>query len=94
MNILITAPRHTDISFATMNRIKDIVMRKGPANIFSTYETWDSIPDATNLPKSWAIEMVGDGRLDMLIVVGYDRAMSVIDAAETAGIDVVLFKEA
>jgi hypothetical protein len=97
MNIILTAPRHTDISFATMNRIRDIVMRTedGFQQIYTTYEVTDNFDPnkVRNMPKQWLVDKIEEGRFDMLIVVGYTRPMSLIDAAEAKGIDVVLFKE-
>lgn len=97
MNVIITAPHHTSISFATMNRIRDIVMRMddGFQQIYTTYEVHENFnPEKVrNLPKSWLIEKINEGRFDILIVVGYSRPMALIDAAEAKGIDVVLFKE-
>jgi hypothetical protein len=97
MNIIITAPKHTPISFATMNRIRDIVMRVDDdfQQIYTTYEVTDNFnPNKVrNMPKQWLIDKIEEGRFDMLIVVGYTRPMSIIEAAEKQGIDVVLFKE-
>jgi hypothetical protein len=97
MNIIITAPHHTDISFATMNRIRDIVMRVDDnfQQIFTTYEVADNFDPlkVKNMPKQWLIDKIKEDRFDMLIVVGYSRPMSIIDAAEEQGIDVILFKE-
>ena len=80
-----------------MNRIRDILMRldDGFQQIYTTYEVADCFnPNKIkNMPKSWLIEKINEGRFDMLIVVGYSRPMSIIDAAENKGIDVMLFKE-
>lgn len=95
MNIAITAPKYVEISFATMNRIRDILMRNddGFQQIFTTYEVVHNFHIVKNVNKVWLVEKVREGRLDMLIVVGYDRDMPIIQAAEEAGIDVVLFRE-
>jgi hypothetical protein len=95
MNIAITAPKRNTISFATMNRIKDVLFRNddGKLRIYTTYEVHNDFPNALNLPKGAMIDRILDGELDMLIVVGYHRRMSLIDVAEEKNIDVVLFKE-
>ena len=98
MNVIITAPKHTDISFATMNRINDILFRKSNNSkntIYTTYEVYDAFnpKQVVNMPKSWLVNEVNAGRVDILLVVGYSRPMTLIDAAESMGIDVVLFKE-
>jgi hypothetical protein len=98
INVIITAPKKTEISFATMNRINDILFRKddGFLQVFTTYEVVDNFEkdSVKNVNKMWLMDKVLEGRFDILIVVGYAPHMGLVKAAEAENIDIVLFKEA
>jgi len=91
-NVIVTASKLTDISFATMNQIKALLKGRN-YNLYTTYETYHNFAEAVNVPKFWLTEKIKQGVFHTLIVVGHDRPMSIIDAAEENELEVILFKE-